>query len=299
MQMTERIIDISEQGVNLHIKNKQLMLTMPDGGQESMPLDDVGVLVASHPNISYTQSVLSTLLEQGGSFVACSRNCMPVGMLLPIESNYIQTERMALQASASVPCKKRIWQQIIKAKVKSQGELLKTLYKDDEGLLGLAEKVKSGDVGNVEAQAARRYWSKLFNDSSFRRNRDAEDQNRFLNYGYAILRAIVARGLCATGLHPSLGVHHHNRYNAFCLADDVMEPMRAIVDKVVVEYTKDWGVKAPLDNSVKRMLIGTLQEKFLYNKEKRNLFDITNRIGSSLVACFNGEKTNIMFPEKT
>jgi len=294
--MTERVIDISQTGACLRVRHRQLVITLGDGPTESMPMDDIGVVVSSHPRTTFSQAVLSELIRQGGSFVVCDEKCLPVGMLLPLASNYIQVERMAAQANAKLPLKKRLWQQVVVAKVKAQSQLLQRLRGTDAGIGALAGRVRSGDPKNIEAQAARRYWGPLFNDPSFRRNHDADDQNRCLNYGYAVLRAIVARGVCAAGLHPSLGIQHHNRYSQFCLADDLMEPMRPIVDEAVVKLVDAKGAQAPLDKESKAELIGALQKRYECNGEKRTLFDISNRLGESLVSAFAGQKVTLSFP---
>jgi CRISPR-associated protein Cas1 len=160
----------------------------------------------------------------------------------------------------------------------------------------LAATVKSGDPANVEAEASRRYWPALFG-ARFRRNRDAEDENRLLNYGYAVLRAIVARAVCAAGLHPSLGLHHHNRYDSFRLADDLMEPFRPIVDRIVFAYCQEHGAKTPLDKDAKAVIIGSLLGRFTVEGESRTLFDIAARVSARLVEVFAGKTKTFRFPE--
>jgi CRISPR-associated protein Cas1 len=185
----------------------------------------------------------------------------------------------------------------VKSKIRAQGLLLLELYGKDRGLRALAKKVKSGDVENLEGQASRRYWPALFNDPDFQRRRDAEDQNRFLNYGYAILRAIVARGICAAGLHPSLGIHHHNRYDAFCLADDLMEPFRAIVDRAVVRWVAEHGKDSEMCKEAKAAMLGALMERYDLEGEQRTLFDISSRLASSLAQVFLGEREKLALPD--
>ncbi|RKY25026.1 MAG: type II CRISPR-associated endonuclease Cas1, partial [Planctomycetota bacterium] len=226
--MTERVLDLSEEPARLRVRYGQLVIRRSGMPDAAVPLVDLAVLVASNPQVSYTNAVLAGLAEAGGTFITCDRKHQPAGMLLPLRSHSLQAERFARQASASQPTRKRLWRQIVRAKIRAQSNLLKKLYGNDRGLSALISRVKSGDPQNLEAQASRRYWPALFADKSFRRDPDREDQNRFLNYGYAIIRAIVARAICAAGLHPSLGLHHHNRYNAFCLADDLLEPLRPI-----------------------------------------------------------------------
>ena len=173
-------------------------------------------------------------------------------MLLPLEGHSTQGERFALQAAVSLPTRKRLWRDIVHSKILAQSIILKEFWEIDRGLEQMASRVLIKNAANVEAQAARRYWKSLFGDSNFRRDRDAQDQNRFLNYGYAVLRAIVVRAVCGAGLHPSLGLHHHNRYDAFRLADDLVEPFRPSVDRVVVRYCQKCGADAPFDREAKK-----------------------------------------------
>jgi CRISPR-associated endonuclease Cas1 subtype II len=208
-----------------------------DTQRQTIPFADIAVLVTSHPQISFTQAVLAGLAAAGGMFIVSNEKHMPAAMLLPLSTHSTQTERFARQAAVSLPTRKRAWQQIVQAKLRVQARLLQETAGADQGLLLMAGKVRSGDPDNLEAQAARIYWQALFGKDapgkSFRRDPKGEGINVHLNYGYAVLRAIVARALCASGLHPSLGVHHHNRYDTFCLADDLMEPFRPLVDRVV------------------------------------------------------------------
>jgi len=294
--MTDRVIDISQTGVSLRICHRQLVAKMPDGTAETMPLDDIAVIVSAHPRTTFSQAVLAELIDKGGSFVLCNDKCLPVGMLMPLSSNYIQAERIAAQAQAKLPVKKRLWQQVVIAKLKAQSALLLRLRGTDGGIGAMAARVRSGDSANMEAQAAIRHWRLLFANASFTRNHKAEDQNRLLNYGYAVLRAIVARGLSGAGLHLSMGIHHHNRYDPFCLADDIMEPMRPLVDEAVVRLVELRGASAPLDSEAKTCLIEKLQQRFDCNGEMRTLFDIANRLGSSLADAYAGAKPALVFP---
>ena len=191
--------------------------------------EDIGVLVVDHPQVSYTHSVFTVLLEQGAAVVLCGANHLPAGLLLPFDAHTTQTERHRAQADAGEGVKNRAWQLIIAAKLRQQAAVLSHFTGGDAGLSEIARRVRSGDPDNLEAQGAQRYWSKLFG-RDFRRDRSADDANALLNYGYAIVRAACARALVASGLIPSLGVWHRNRSNPFCLADDLLEPWRPIVD---------------------------------------------------------------------
>ncbi|MBI3406830.1 MAG: type II CRISPR-associated endonuclease Cas1 [Planctomycetes bacterium] len=262
----------------------------------TIPLAEIAVLVVSHPCIIYTHAVLSGLAKAGAAYVACDEKHMPTAMLLPMEGHFIQGRRFEQQATVSGPTRKRLWRDIVRAKVHSQARLLARLRGNDLGLSALAGRVRSGDAGNVEAQASRRYWPALFG-KNFRRDRFANDQNRFLNYGYAVLRAVLARAVCAAGLHPSLGLHHHNRYDAFRLADDLMEPFRPIVDEAAVQFIEDAGSLAPLDKHSKAVLIGALTQRFHISGESRTLFDVVARTAASLAAVFAGERKNLLLPK--
>ncbi len=294
--MIERVIDISDEGASLSVNLERLVIKR---GEEktTIPLAEVAVLIVSNPAVWYTQAVLTGICSNSGMFILCNEKRMPIGMLLPLEQNYIQGERFALQASVPLPTNKKLWKQIIKAKVNHQGKLLSETYGEDRGLYELAKRVRSGDAGNVEAQASRRYWQALFGEG-FRRDPDLEGVNSLLNYGYAVLRAGVARAICGAGLHPSLGLHHHNRYNPFCLADDLMEPFRPIVDKVVFNISKKDGDNTELTREAKQKLIKAITEReFELEGEKRNLFSTLSRVAISLLSVYTGSAKKLSLPE--
>jgi CRISPR-associated protein Cas1 len=295
--MTDRILDFSELPARLRVRDCQLLVQRPAQPDVSMPLADLAVVVVSHPQVTYTQAVLSGLAEAGGSFVACNRKMLPVGMLLPLVAHHAQVQRFAAQARAPLPLRKRLWRQIVRAKIRAQAATLAQLHGSDFGLRALAAQVRSGDPANVEARAARRYWPRLFADLDFRRHRENEDQNLLLNYGYAVLRAIVARAICGAGLHPSLGIHHHQRYSTYCLADDLMEPFRPTVDRAVAEYCRTHEEFDRLDSAAKRHIIGALTGRFLVGGQQRTLFDVAGRAASSLAEVFLGNAKRIELPD--
>jgi CRISP-associated protein Cas1 len=185
----------------------------------------------------------------------------------------------------------------VQAKIRAQGRTLHDLHGNDAGLLAMAERVRSGDVGNFESQASRRYWPLLFDDPKFRRGREGPDQNNHLNYGCAVLRAMVARALCATGLHPSLGLQHHNRYDAFCLANDLMEPFRPVIDRAVYCWVQEHDPTLPLEKESKAFLKGIMMRRYDVNAESRTLFDLVGRASSSLARAFLGESKQLQIPE--
>ncbi|MGH9344830.1 MAG: type II CRISPR-associated endonuclease Cas1, partial [Terriglobia bacterium] len=237
--MIDRIIEIANPA-RLSVRDAQLVIERPQAEQLSLPfttpISEIAVLLLAHPQVTLSQAVLSRIAEAGGSVVTIDAKFLPASMQLPVQAHFLQTERFAKQMQLSLPSRKRLWQQIVRAKIRAQGELLQELYGSDAGLVAMSARVRSDDVGNLEAQAARRYWSQVFGDSKFRRGAEGPDQNRHLDYGYTVLRAAVARALCAAGLHPSIGLRHKNRYDAFCLAADVMEPFRPLVDRRVVQW---------------------------------------------------------------
>jgi len=294
--MADRILDLSQSPAYLHVRNRQLVIERDDHPPDSIPLDDLAAVVVSHPRVRFSQSVLAGLAECGGTFIVCDAKHMPVGMLMPLQSHHVQGERFAVQAGIKRPVKKRLWQQIIRAKIRTQGALLTELTGDDAGLDGLISAVHSGDPHNVEAQAARRYWPALFG-SEFRRDHGRQDHNRMLNYGYAVLRGAVARAICAAGLHPALGLHHHNRYDAFCLADDLIEPFRTIVDRAVYHWIQSHDPKAPLDKNAKIPLLSALTARYNIDGERRTLFDVMTRVANSLVAVFDGRRKSLTLPK--
>jgi CRISPR-associated protein Cas1 len=295
--MTDRILEISDEPARLSARGGLLVIARPGRDEVSLPFADLAVLVVSHPQVSYTQAVLAELVASGGAFVACDKRHLPVGMLLPLDAHYVQVERFAVQAQAPLPLRKRLWREIVRAKVRAQGSLLAELHGDDQGLVALAGQVRSGDPSNVEAQASRRYWPALFRDPAFRRNTEAEDQNRLLNYGYAVLRAIVARAIAAAGLHPSLGLHHHNRYNSFCLADDLMEPFRPTVDKAVWDLVQSGGRDLALDRQAKTALIQAVTGRLTVQGQSRTTFDAASIAASSLVAVIEKRAKRLVLPE--
>ena len=295
--MTDRIVEIAEAEARLSVKYEQLVIECRGNATVTTPLAELASLVLSSASVLLSQAVLSGIAHAGGSVVICDRSFLPAAMLLPLQSHFLQSERLALQVRMSAPMRKRLWQQIVQAKIRSQAALLLELHGDDGGLGVLRERVRSGDPGNVEAQAARRYWQSIFGNSKFRRDREAPDQNRHLNYGYAVLRALVARALCGAGLHPSIGVAHTNRYDAFSLAADMMEPFRPIVDRSVAVWVRERDPMGPIDPEAKAYLVGTLQSRFEVGSEARTLFDILARTAISFVDVARGHAGRLELPE--
>ncbi|MGH8192769.1 MAG: type II CRISPR-associated endonuclease Cas1 [Rhodanobacteraceae bacterium] len=294
--MSDRVLDLSDSEAMLSVRLGNLVVRRKDQPETTVPLIDLSVLVVSNPQVLYTQAVLANLAANGGTFIACDERHLPVAMLLPLAGNSVQTERFVWQAQAGAPLRKRLWRQVVRAKIQAQAKLLRAARGEDWGLGALAKRVRSGDPENIEAQAARRYWLALFGDD-FRRDRMLPDQNRNLNYGYAILRGIVTRAICAVGLHPSFGLHHHNRYDAFCLADDLMEPLRPLVDAAVLDWIGVHGTDAAFDKTAKAALLQPLLGRIRSEGESRTVFDVAFRTASSVVAALAGERKDLVLPE--
>lgn len=273
------------------------MVDRGEDGTAEFPLDEVASVCVSNQQVTFTLPSLSALAEAEIPLIICDSKHMPVGLMLPIAGGSSQTEVMAAQAAMSEPMKKSLWRQLVAAKIAGQAKVLSQLHGNDFGLLETAARVKPGDPDNVEAWAARIYWHALFGDEKFIRDRDLPDQNRFLNYGYAIIRSIVARAVCGSGLHPSLGLHHHNKYDSFCLVSDMMEPFRPICDRAVALWVAEHGGKGELDGTVKKYLLTALTERVKLKGELRTLFEVAGRMSASLAQVCLGNKRKLNLPE--
>jgi CRISPR-associated protein Cas1 len=305
--MIKRIIEISQARTYLSIKYGQLIIK--EGGEQvaSIPCEDIGVLLVDHRGTTYTHSVFTELLRCGAAVVLCGENHHPTGMLLPIESNTLQTEHFRQQAETKEPVKKRLWKQIVQAKIKHQAKLAGKESSVYKSLMVLRKRVRSGDPDNIEAQASRKFWPAYLADlidfstalgmTTFRRNVNGTPPNNMLNYGYMVMRAAVARALCSAGLHPSIGIHHRNRYNAYCLADDIMEPFRGFVEAKVRDICKSEGVPDELDQQIKAKLLEVLYETVFIGGFKGPLMVGLHRTMASLQRCFAGEQKEMDLPQ--
>lgn len=297
---TDRVLDISEDGVRLSSHLEQLVIEPKDKPARTFPYAELAVLVVSNSWVTYAHSVLQNLAVHGGVLVACDAKHLPVSMCLPLTGHSVPTERLRQQIAATKPTRKRIWRTLIRAKIAAQAATLTKYRGSDHGLEALLTRLKTEEPEVVESQAARIYWGNLFPVESFRRDPEAEGgPNVLLNYGYAIIRAAVARAACGSGLNLTLGVFHRNRYNAFCLADDLMEPFRPLVDAVVFQLIAERGMETPLDKAAKAKLIGILFGRLELNGERRTLFDIFSRLSASLAQVYDGEGTELTLPEDT
>ena len=294
-----RLVDLSEHGAYLHVKNKHLILEAHNVEMTQITLDEIAAVCLTHPAIRISRSALSCLAENGAVVIVANEKHLPVGMFVPLTGNFVQAKRFSQQAALSLPTKKQLWKRLVQAKIRAQSNLIKELHGDDEGLSQYVSQVRSGDSTNVEAVAARKYWGLLFRNLTFARQRDGDWPNSALNYGYAVLRAISARAICSAGLHPSLGIHHKNQFNSFCLADDIMEPYRVLVDRAVFIAVRDGSIGNQLNKEAKKFLLEGLTARLSYKKEKRTLFDLLGMTANSLQKTISGSsrKWDIALPD--
>lgn len=266
------------------------------------PIEDIGIVILDNKRITITQGLLEALLENNCAVITCDSHSMPVGLMLPLYGNSTQNERFREQLDSSLPLRKQLWQQTIKAKIDNQAAVL-SLYTgvSTKVLERLSADVRSGDPENAEGRAAAYYWKNIFcnipNLSDFTRDRNGMPPNNLLNYGYAILRAVVARALVSSGMLPTLGIHHHNRYNAYCLADDIMEPYRPYIDELVVSIIKEFGrADLQLSKEVKFRLLGIPTIDVVINGKRSPLMVAVTQTTASLYKCFTGELRRIAYP---
>jgi CRISPR-associated protein Cas1 len=279
-------------------KNKELPDSFRQKSEARIPIEDIGVVVLDHQQITVTQGLLDHLLSNNTAVITCDSSRMPAGLMLPLSGNTTQRERWHDQMEASVPLKKQLWQQTVRAKINNQATLLKSRTGvNTKNMLYWSDEVKSGDTENHEARAAAYYWGNLFTTLPFfRRGREDAPPNNLLNYGYAILRAVVARSLVSSGMLPTLGIHHRNRYNAYCLADDIMEPYRPYVDDVVVEIVTSGLDYMELHKELKQKLLQIPTIDVVIDGERSPLMVGVQRTTASLYKCYSGELRKISYP---
>ena len=298
----------------LSLSNAQLVLRLPEvekndtlpehfkkEASASIPVEDIGIVVLDHKQITITHGLIEALLENNTALITCDSTHHPTGLMLPLCGNTIQNERFRSQLEASEPLKKQLWAQTISQKIKNQAALFAGKNIDNGYLIPLYRNVKSGDADNSEAVAAAYYWGNIFRFlptvNSFKRFREGLPPNNYLNYGYALLRATMARSIVGAGLLPTLGIFHHNRYNAYCLADDLMEPYRPFVDKIVYSIIETTDIQEDISKEIKMLLLKIPAMDVLIDGEKSPLMNATQRTAVSLVKCFNGGQRKLMYPE--
>lgn len=290
--MISRIINISSPA-RLSVKNQQLIIQREDKPDASVPAEDIGMLLVDNPMVSYSHRVLTLLAEARAALVLCGSNHMPVAISLPFEGQVLQGKWLRQQMTISAPLRKRLWQKIIQGKILRQADVLFLQTGDRAGLPALAGRVKSGDPENMEAQAAQRYWPKVLG-SSFRRARGGLPPNNMLNYGYAVLRASIARALCTSGLHPAIGLHHHHQENNFPLADDVMEPYRPFVDMRVITIARE---NQEITREVKEEILSLFNESVEIEGRKMPIQLAIKRTTSSLQKAIADGNADLSLPQ--
>lgn len=301
--MIKRSIHIGN-AVSLFMRDKQLVLAYPPeegetkGIEKTVPIEDLGFVVLDNLHIRISHSLISALLAKNVALVTCDEKHLPTGMLLNLNGHSSQTEILRTQIEASKPLTKNIWGQLVRAKIRNQAEHMRRRGYSPKKLLALAEKVTSGDVGNLEGRAAAIYWEHIFGaESNFVRRRFGDWPNNLLNYGYAVVRAVVARALVGSGLHPSLGLHHRNKYNAYCLADDIIEPFRPFVDLAVCQIMEEEEETNDLTPALKRKLLEIPQFDVRISEVTSPIQVAATRSSASLVRCLNGEIRTLAMPE--
>lgn len=298
--------------IYLSLRNAQLVLHLPEvesnetlpeamkkEAERTIPIEDIGVVILDNRRITVTSGVLEALLDNKCAVITCDQKSMPVGLLLPLCGNNTQNERFRSQLDASLPLRKQLWQQTVKQKILNQEYVLRTnTGKETKCMKVWANDVRSGDPDNLEARAAAYYWRNLFTDyPDFVRDREGTPPNNLLNYGYAILRAVIARALVGSGLLPTLGIHHHNRYNAYCLADDIMEPYRPYVDQLVIDIIHCSDDVSVITKELKMQLLGIPMLDVVVNGKRSPLMIAAQQTTASLAKCFAGEVRRISYPE--
>lgn len=283
----------------LSTKNEQLVVCFPKEEKEAavIPIEDLGYVVLEHPQITVTNGLLTKLIENKTAVITCDKQHLPCSFLQPLSGHSEQTERIRHQLNASLPLKKNLWQQTVTAKIENQADHFLYREKNALRLKRYAKQVQSGDMNNQEALAAAFYFQNLFNIPEFSRNQKGIAPNNLLNYGYAILRAITARALVSSGMLPSIGIFHSNKYNAFCLADDIMEPYRPFVDLLVFDIVSSGIDYQELSTEIKSKLLTLPAMDVIIDGKKSPLMTAMSRTTSSLYSCFEGSSRKILYPK--
>lgn len=284
----------------LSLKDNQLVIKKRDDEIVTAPIEDIAYIVLDSPQITVTNALLGALLENNCAIINCDKTHLPSGLLLPLSGNTLQSERFQAQIDASLPLKKQLWQQTVQQKILNQAAVLHEFHDAEIGnMTAWANSVRSGDVDNREAVAAAYYWKEMFPDiPDFVRDRNGVSPNNMLNYGYAILRGIVARALVSSGLLPTLGIHHHNRYNAYCLADDIMEPYRPIIDKLILKVINEIEeYPTDLSTEIKAKLLRIPVLDCVIEGNRSPLMNAVSTTTASLAKCYLGTTRKLLYPE--
>lgn len=282
-------------------KNDTLSEAFKQQSEVTKPIEDIGVVILDHKQITITSGAIEALLDNNCALITCDSRSMPVGLMLPLYGNTTQNERFRHQIDSSLPLRKQLWQQTVQTKIENQAAVLSRCRGEEVRCMQVwAKEVRSGDPDNLEGRAAAYYWKYLFgcHIDGFIRDRDGVPPNNLLNYGYAILRAVIARALVSSGLLPTLGIHHHNRYNAYCLADDIMEPYRPYVDELVFRLIKTKGLPSDgLTREWKAELLSIPTLDVVIGGKRSPLMVAASQTTASLYKCFSGELRKVVYPE--
>ena len=285
-----------ENPARLSLKLAQMVVELQDVTR-TLPIEDIGVVILDHKQITITHALIDALLANNVAIVTSNDKHLPVGLMLPLDGNTLQSERFRVQIDASEPLKKQMWQQTIVAKILGQAHVLGTRLIKHNNMLKWAKDVRSGDPENMEARAAAFYWRNMFEKDAFIRDPQGLPPNNLLNYGYSIVRAMMARALVGAGLLPTLGIHHHSRYDAYCLADDIMEPYRPFVDMKVLEMWKNGGITSDISSDQKRELLGITTMDVSISGHRSPMMLAIQTTAQSVQKCYSGEARKIIYPD--
>jgi CRISPR-associated protein Cas1 len=284
--------------------NPKMNTLLKNEAVRKVPIEDIGVVILDHQQITITHALIAKLMEANVAMVTCDASHHPTGLMLNLSGHTLQSAKFRAQIRATEPLKKQLWQQTVAQKIRNQATHLKMRSQNHENLMKWSREVRSGDSENHEARAATYYWKNIFAgianctvNEVFKREREGMPPNNLLNYGYSILRAIVARSLVGSGLLPTLGIFHRNQYNAYCLADDVMEPYRPFVDKAVYDILANGNEIDELSNALKTQLLSIPHMDVLLNGDRYPLFVAIERTTASLAKCFEGKQKKLLYPE--
>ena len=285
-----------ENPARLSLKLAQMVVELQDVTR-TLPIEDIGVVILDHKQITITHALIDALLANNVAIVTSNDKHLPVGLMLPLDGNTLQSERFRAQIDASEPLKKQMWQQTIVDKILGQSHVLGTQLIEHNNMLKWAKDVRSGDTENMEARAAAFYWRNMFEKDAFIRDPQGLPPNNLLNYGYSIVRAMMARALVGAGLLPTLGIHHYSRYDAYCLADDIMEPYRPFVDMKVLEMWKNGGITSDISSDQKRELLGITTMDVNISGHRSPMMLAIQTTAQSVQKCYSGEARKIIYPD--
>lgn len=285
-----------ENPARLSLKLAQMVVELQDVTR-TLPIEDIGVVILDHKQITITHALIDALLANNVAIVTSNDKHLPVGLMLPLDGNTLQSERFRAQIDASEPLKKQMWQQTVVAKILGQAHVLGTQLIEHNNMLKWSKDVRSGDTDNMEARAAAYYWRNMFEKDAFIRDPQGLPPNNLLNYGYSVVRAMMARALVGAGLLPTLGIHHHSRYDAYCLADDIMEPYRPFVDMKVLEMWKKGSITSDISSDQKRGLLGITTMDVTISGHRSPMMLAIQTTAQSVQKCFSGEARKIIYPD--